>query len=151
MKMYCNKPIERLQISMTFVYTALEMFHLGQFYPQCDDCADKPCIVNVSVNAMSVAIILSTCIILCTSRIFCVHFVYSTHFFCMYILHVLCCVLCVVWLCMCSCFLHMKVCSQVKCGFLYTWLICNIGISLPPACLCNELEDEKQEINLEWP
>ena len=49
--------------------------------------------------------------------------------------------------------LHMKVFSQVliKCGFLYTWLICNIGISLPPACLCNDLEDGKQEINLEWP
>ena len=49
--------------------------------------------------------------------------------------------------------LHRSVCSQVliKCGFLYTWLIWNIGILRPPACLCNELEDGKQEINLEWP
>ena len=49
--------------------------------------------------------------------------------------------------------LHRSVCSQVliKCGFLYTWLIWNIGILRPPACLCNELEDGKQEIDLEWP
>ena len=30
-------------------------------------------------------------------------------------------------------------------------LLCNIGISRPPACLCNGLEDGKQGINLEWP
>ena len=30
-------------------------------------------------------------------------------------------------------------------------LLCSIGIPCPPTCLCNGLEDGKQEINLEWP
>ena len=53
-KMYCNEPIERLYYSANFddicVYCAGDVppwSNTEEFYPQCDDCADKPPIANV--------------------------------------------------------------------------------------------------------
>ena len=52
-KMYCNEPIERLYYSANFddicVYCAdvPPWSSAEEFYPQCDDCADKPRIANV--------------------------------------------------------------------------------------------------------
>ena len=53
-KMYCNEPIERLYYSANFddicVYCAGDIppwSNTEEFYPQCDDCADKPHIANV--------------------------------------------------------------------------------------------------------
>ena len=95
-KMYCNEPIERLHYSANFddicVYCAGDVppwSSTEEFYPQCDDCADKPRIANVkSLNVYDVVII-STCIILFTSRscflfIFvhfdmCLCYVYTVH------------------------------------------------------------------------
>ena len=36
-----------------FVYTVLEMFHPEEFYPQCDNCADKPRIAKCKEVLMS--------------------------------------------------------------------------------------------------
>ena len=53
-KMYCNEPIERLYYSANFddicVYCAGDVppwSNTEEFYPQCDNCADKPRIANV--------------------------------------------------------------------------------------------------------
>ena len=53
-KMYCNEPIERLYYSANFddicVYCAGDVppwSSTQEFYPQCEDCADKPPIANV--------------------------------------------------------------------------------------------------------
>ena len=70
-KMYCNEPIERLTILLiltTFVYTALEMFHLGQiqknFIPSVMTVLINPLLLmwrSVNVYAVSVFNILKLC------------------------------------------------------------------------------------------
>ena len=52
--------------------------------------------------------------------------------------------------------LHRNVCTQVLLSLVWYTYLANgilgwVGIYRPPACLFNELEDGKQEINLEWP
>ena len=53
-RVYCNEPIERLYYSANFddiyIYCAGDVppwSNTKEFYPQCEDCSDKPRIVNV--------------------------------------------------------------------------------------------------------
>ena len=66
-KMYCNEPIERLYYSANFddicVYCAGDVppwSNMEEFYPQCDDCADKPHIANVKKSMLCALLFLCT-------------------------------------------------------------------------------------------
>ena len=86
---------------------------MEEFYPQCDDCADEPHIANVKYMYM-------LCVYVYLCRIHIVQYASLCLLQCVHSSAAVC--------------LHKNVCTQVliKCGFLYTWLICNNGIS---ACM----------------